>query len=220
MKYPKYFQKMYKRLGSGKTAVWICILLNISVLIYLVYSHCYERQIAGQDTKRSIEPPIQESPSIAIVDVQSRYPYGNGQVWPPDVLNNQYAQPLRDTNYVKMALPMVPTNIGYVNTSYRQVGVLGQHHTNHVRSEDHNHHSQDLLILMGRPLYVNRNKWQYYAISNQRNGVKLTVFVNRKPATNEYGVDELYTNDTVSVQGYRTIYRVELYENDYITYVP
>jgi hypothetical protein len=184
----------------------ICIIVNILVLGYLIYITIIRQQ---PSTAVVIQQP-------ASIDIQKDR-YGNGKVWPPDVLNNQYAQPLRDTNYIQMALPSVATNVGYVNTSYRQIGVLGPHgNANHTNQ----HHDQELLILMGRPLYVNRNKWQYYVLSNQRNGVKLTVFVKGKPATNEYGVDELYTNDLVSVQGYRTIYRVELYENDYITYVP
>lgn len=199
MKSQKYFQMMIVTL----------IIVNLVVLGYLIYITI----IRPSPNEVALLRP---SPEV-IIQQPPVYRYGNGQVWPPDVLNNQYAQPLRDTNYIQMALPSVATNVGYVNTSYRQIGVLGPHgHSNHTNQ----HHNQELLILMGRPLYVNRNKWQYYVLSNQRNGVKLTIYVKGKPSTNEYGVDELYTNDLVSVQGYRTIYRVELYENDYITYVP
>ena len=105
----------------------------------------------------------------------------------------------------------IPTNIGYVDTAYRQVGILGP-----MYMSTPNENKQDLLILMGRPLYVNRNKWQYYALSNQRNGIKLTVFVKGKSSTNEYGVDEVYTNDEVRVQGYQNRYKVDLYENNYL----
>ena len=138
--------------------------------------------------------------------------YENGDVWPPDILNNQYAQPVRDTRYITQSGPTgISTNIGYVNTAYRQVGILAPTKpVNAMRSE--------LLIIMGRPLYLNRNKWQYYAITDQRNEVKLTIRTRGKPATNEYGVDELYTNDTVLVQGYNTYFRVDLYEDNYIQY--
>jgi hypothetical protein len=139
------------------------------------------------------------------------YPQGNGTVWPPDLLANKYAQPVRDTSYTNISLPVgVHTNIGYVTTSYRQVGILVP--------KEHSEKSK-MLILMGRPLYVNRNKWQYYAITDQRNEVKLTVRIKGKAATNEYGVDEVSTSDKVHVQGYAIMYTVDLYENAYETYV-
>ena len=73
---------------------------------------------------------------------------------------------------------------------------------------------------MGRPLYVNRNKWQYYAISDQRNGIKLPIKIHGRNASNEYGVDEIYNKDTVFVQGYNQTYHVEMYENDTLQYIP
>ena len=80
--------------------------------------------------------------------------------------------------------------------------------------------NDDLLILMGRPLFTNRDMWQYYAISNQRNGVKLPVRVGGKNATNEYGVKEIYGGDVITVDGYNKRYRVEMYEADTIRYLP
>ncbi len=140
-------------------------------------------------------------------------PQGNGTMWPPDILNNQYAHPVRDTKYVTEDRPRsISTNIGYVNTSYRPVGILVPNNNNVDQ------HKPAMLILMGRPLYVNRNKWQYYAITDQRNGLKLTVRIKGKPATNEYGVDELTSTERVMVQGYNHTFRVDLYENDYDSY--
>ena len=189
MKYHKYFPMM----------ISMVILFNIFLIGYLIYIHIPKNIPTG---KQNI-PLIVDEINIS----------GNGQVWPPDILNNQYAQPVKDTSYNQIYIPSIYTNIGYVNTSYRQVGVLVP--SEHIEHDKHNH---NLLILMGRPLYVNRNKWQYYALSNQHNNVKLTVRVKGKPATNEYGVDELYTNNIVLVQGYRPRYRVDLYENDYLAY--
>ena len=140
--------------------------------------------------------------------------YGNGNIWPPDIVNNKYAAPLKDTHYTtSLHNNNIPTNIGYVNTSYRQLGVLTPM-PNNINSK------KELLILMGRPLYVNRNKWQYYAISDQRNSIKLPIVINGRDALNEYGVNELYNLDVIYVKGYDNKYRIDMYEQDSSQYIP
>jgi hypothetical protein len=76
----------------------------------------------------------------------------------------------------------------------------------------------NILPLMGRIMRARRSLWQYYGVSNQRNGVKLPVFVKNKSGMSDYGVDELYNGDTVGVGGVNEVYVVELYENNGIQY--
>ena len=145
------------------------------------------------------------------------WPYTN---LPSDPLLNPYAPPLRDERYfipgfngVPMgAVPInVSTNIGAVDTSYRQLGIL----------TPSNGSSKDNIIpLMGRPLFTNRDKWQYYSTSNQHNNVKLPVSRSGKSCTNEYGCDKLYNADTVYIEGSNEVYRVTIYDNDTIKYLP
>lgn len=180
---------------------------------------------------------------------------GNGMAWPPDVLRNPYAAPMKDERYL-VGPPMVPispygtsgaipinvsTNPGAVDTSYRQVGTLspnvgwggrggsggeckkckmGKCDGTGSCANREPEKDGDLLILMGRPLFTNRDTWQYYAISNQRNGVKLPVRVGGKNATNEYGVRELNGGDVITVDGYNKRYQVGMYETDTIKYLP
>jgi hypothetical protein len=73
---------------------------------------------------------------------------------------------------------------------------------------------------MGRPLYVRRSKYQYYAISNQHNNVKLPISVKGRSALNDNGVDELYNGDTVYVEGYQQAFKVTKYDDDTIKYLP
>lgn len=143
------------------------------------------------------------------------WPYTN---LPRDVLQNPYVPPLRDERYFVPELNLAPrgsvpinvsTNIGAVDTSYRQVGIL-----NSAGSKG------DIFSLMGRPLFTNRNKWQYYTISNQHNNVKLPISRNGKSCTNEYGCDQLMNGDTVYIEGMNKIYNVTLYDNDTIKYIP
>ena len=143
------------------------------------------------------------------------WPYTN---LPGDPLINPYAPPLRDERYfvtnpgVVGTVPInVSTNIGAVDTNYRQMGIL----------TPLNGTTQDnILPLMGRPLFTNRDKWQYYTISNQHNNVKLPISFKGRSALNDYGVDQIYDGDTVYVEGYNDAYKATVYENNTIKYLP
>lgn len=125
---------------------------------------------------------------------------------PPDALVNPYRAPYRGPW-------MVPVNVptSSVDVSFRQMGILTPLNGN---SEN------NIMQLMGRPLFTNRNKWQYYAISNQFNGVKLPLLVKQRNGLDEYGVDEVYNGDTVLVEGTDQPYKVTIYEGATIQYLP
>lgn len=67
-----------------------------------------------------------------------------------------------------------------------------------------------ILPLFARRLY--RDRWQYYAISNQHNDIKLPVRVGKKSALDDHGVPEQYSGDRVFVEGYNESFDVKLYE--------
>lgn len=128
---------------------------------------------------------------------------------PGDVLMNPYAPPLRNERYL---MPInVSTNAGAVDTSYRQVGMLTP--LNGTSKEK-------ILPLMGRPLFVSRDKWQYYTMSDQNNSIKLPISRNGRSCMTEYGVDKLYNGDTVYVEGYNQAFKITMYENEVIKYLP
>ena len=132
------------------------------------------------------------------------------------VLTNPYDAPYKDERYFVpkqgQSIPInVSTNIGAVDTSYRQIGIITPLNGNTTNN---------ILPLMGRPLYTSRQKWQYYTISNQHNNVKLPISVKGRSALNDYGVDELYNGDTVYVEGYNDAFKVTVYENSTIKYLP
>lgn len=146
------------------------------------------------------------------------WPYNN---LPKDVLLNPYDAPYKDERYfieqqipIRGAVPInVSTNIGATptDTSYRQMGIM----------TPLNGSSKDnILPLMGRPLFTNRDKWQYYTISNQHNNVKLPISFKGRSALNDYGVDQIFSGDTVYVDGYGDAFKVTVYENDTIRYLP
>ena len=147
------------------------------------------------------------------------WPYTN---LPNDVLLDPYAAPYKDERYFVPEVTYMPprtvpinvsTNIGSVpsGTNYRQMGIM----------TPLNGTSKDnILPLMGRPLFTNRDKWQYYTISNQHNNVKLPISFKGRSALNDYGVDQIFSGDTVYVEGYNDAFKVTVYENDTIKYLP
>jgi hypothetical protein len=143
------------------------------------------------------------------------YPYTN---LPGDVLLNPYMPPLSNDRYLVPNLNVLPinsmpinisTNVGAVNTNYRQTGILTSQNN-----------KGKILPLMGRPVFTNRDKWQYYTMSDQNNSVKLPISQNGKSCTNEYGCNRLYNGDTVYVEGLNQPFIITIYDNDTIQYLP
>ena len=144
---------------------------------------------------------------------------GSGIGYGQDIWQNPYEAPLKDERYIvsnpinSVPINAVPINISTsaVDTTYRQLGIL----------TPLNGTSKDnILPLMGRPLYIRRSKFNYYAISNQHNNVKLPITVNGRSALNETGVDELFNGDNVYVEGSNEVYKVTVYENSVQRYLP
>ena len=139
------------------------------------------------------------------------YPYSNQ---PSDVLMSPYVPPLSDERYLvpggNVRVPInVQTNLGAVDTNYRQMGILTPLNG-----------SNKILPLMGRPVFVNRDTWQYYSMSDQNNSVKLPIVRKGKSCTNEYGCDRVYSGDTVYVEGYNQAFKATIYDSDVVRYLP
>jgi hypothetical protein len=197
------------------------ILIAFLIISYIVYHSFFytpapsqEKIIIQREPSRHRMPPpvLFQGPNI---------PYSNlPPPVPGDVLLNPYIPPLRDERYLVPSLNYIPpgtipinvsTNIGAVDTNYRQVGILTPLNSS---SKD------SILPLMGRPLFTNRDKWQYYTISNQHNNVKLPISKSGRSCTNEYGCDKVYNGDTVYIEGVNDAYKVTIYDNDVIKYLP
>jgi len=194
----------------------VFIIICIAIVLYLVYANLNKHNIQ-----------ITNQPSEKIVIKQQRengygyglpnYPYNN---FPENVLMNPNSPPLSDERYLVPSLNYIPpgsmpinisTNVNAVETTYRQVGIL----------TPLNGSSKDnILPLMGRPAFVRRSLWNYYTISNQHNNVKLPISVKGRSGLNENGVDQLYNGDTVYIEGANEAYKVTIYDNSTMKYIP
>ena len=111
-----------------------------------------------------------------------------------DVLLNPYHPPIRDNRF---------------NVDYRQVGILTR--MNGVET---------ILPLMGKPVHVARDKWNFYTMKDSHSMVKLPIIYKGKSCTNEYGCDNLYNEDVVYVEGYKDTFKVTIYDNQSANYCP
>lgn len=136
---------------------------------------------------------------------------------PRNILMNPFTAPLKNENYFPRdggdprGIPININTRGF-DTNYRQVGIL----TRNVQVQG----EEVILAVMGRPLYSNRSKWQYYTMNDKSNAIKLPMSHNGRSCTNEYGCDELMSGDTVYVEGYNDAFKVTIYENSQPRYIP
>ena len=177
--------------------IFLIILTIFATGVLIIYIHWRERMII----QTNIAVPPQPRP---------RPPPPPPPQLMKSVLLNPYTPPLRNTTFFSSSRG-IPINIrtnGY-DAAYRQVGLLTR-----VNG------GETILALMGRPLHANRNKWQYYTMSDQNNSVKLPISRAGRSCTNEYGCDCLYNSDTVYVEGYNDAFKVTMYDNDIMHYIP
>ena len=131
-----------------------------------------------------------------------------------DILLNPYSAPLRDDrvfNNSNYDGPKVPINVPTqsLDTNYRQIGILTR-----VNG------GEAILPLMGRPLFSNRDKWNFYTMNDKNAMIKLPITFKNKSCTSDQGCDNVYNGDTVYVEGYNDIFRVTVYDNNVMQYIP
>lgn len=183
----------------------IFILICLVLLFYVIYTNAFKQKIENKNNI-VIHDSQRERPYNNGIDFIPSYPYSNLPT--SDVLLNPYTPPLRDERYFNRIPINISTNA--IDTNYRQVGILTP-----IRGN-----KEKILPLMGRPLYTRRDLWQYYTMSDSNNSVKLPIRFKGKNATNEYGVDQIYGESIVYVEGYDKAFKVTIYENDVIKYIP
>jgi len=199
----------------------ICIEnITITLVFIIIVSGLLFLNLKGSQQKKST-PTIKER--IIIRDNNSTggfftRPNSGFSNIPGDILMNPYDAPLRDDRYFinnRSGDPRgLPINIQTqsIDTTYRQIGILTRVNGGQV--------GNTILPLMGRPLFTNRDKWNFYTMSDNNNMVKLPITYKGKSCTNEYGCDNIYNGDTVYVEGYGDAFKATVYDNQVMRYIP
>jgi len=187
----------------------ICIEnVTLFTIIIIVLALCYLLYINSKQRTTTTEK-IVINPNESNMFVRPNFGFTN---IPGDTLFNPYNPPLKNSGYmvpnrdIRGAIPINIQTQGY-NASYGQVGILTRVNGGEM-----------ILPLMGRPLMTGRDKWQYYCMSDQN--IKLPVSNNGKSCTGEYGCGNLYNGDTIYVEGYNSVFKVTIYENENPRYIP
>jgi hypothetical protein len=175
---------------------------------------------AYQQLKRDVSSSSQKE-NIVIVNEKSSNPFYTNPNYvfsqeSRDTYLNPYAPPLRVNPFFPNVVRRdirghVPINVptSHYDMAYRQVGIL-------TRS----HGKETILALFGRPLHANRNKWQYYTMTDKNNSIKLPVNKGGKHCTDTYGCDEIYSGDSIFVDGYNDAFKATIYDSLEPRYIP
>ena len=105
----------------------------------------------------------------------------------------------------------VPVNLptSTVEENFNQVGFI-------TRSSG----DETILPLYGRYIYRRRDKQQYYTLSDKHQSVQLPIMYEGKSCMHEHGCNSLSNGDVVYVEGYNDSFKVSLYENQNLRYIP
>lgn len=191
----------------------ICI-ENVTILFIIVIIAGITLYINTLAQKRRHEKPndvVEEQDTIFGLFPRPSFSFSNVS---NDVLLNPYQPPLRDDRVFRTGMSDPrgsPINISTraVDAEYRQIGIL-------TRAGG----PEMILPLLGRPLYTSRDKWNFYTMSNENSMVKLPITYKNKSCTDEYGCDNLYSGDMIYVQGYNDTFKVTMYDNQVMRYIP
>ena len=183
----------------------------VAAIAYLLRSQLQGQAYAPMQSHGQAYAPMQAQGHPSMFQSRANYGVTNAR---DDVLLNPYAPPMRDDRAsLDIRGPAVmPINVSTQGTgtaAYRQVGIL-------TRISG----PETILPLMGRPLFRNRDKWQFYTISEKSNFIKLPISVKGRSCTNEYGCDNVFNGDTVYVEGYNDAFKVTAYDNAVMQYLP
>ena len=179
------------------------IILIIIVVCFMMYNMASKKLVLNINNNEETSKGLYPKPSYTFSNVRE------------DVLLNPYEPPVRDDRVFQGALDTqfkVPINIETqsFDSNYRQIGILTRIGGN----------KETILPLMGRPLIVNRDKWNFYTLSEGNNSLKLPISYKRRKCMDQTGCDNLYTGDTVHVDGYNDRFKVTTYESNTLKYIP
>jgi hypothetical protein len=186
------------------TMVYIIILVGILVVVIYYSNNKRERSMSMSLTSH-------DTNNTNSIFPRTNYGYSNVK---NDVLLNPYEPPMRDDrlfpSLTSSSLKM-PINISTqsVDTNYRQVGIL-------TRIDDT---KEMILPLMGRPLITHRDKWNFYTIADN-NMIKIPIYNKGKDCSSSLGCNDLYTGDIIKIEGYNSAFKVTIYENNVLKYIP
>ena len=168
----------------------VFIIISLCILLFISYMYVKQLIIKQQNDLMYIKKN----------NYEVSLPNNNIIVEEKNVFNDPYMPPIKHNHYLKNNI--ITQYNSHYNFDYKQIGILNRQNG-----------KETILPLFGRPLHSNRNKWQYYSMTDKNHMVKIPISKNGKSCTNEYGCNELYDGDLVHAEGYNDIFKITIYDN-------
>lgn len=130
--------------------------------------------------------------------------------------------------------PLLPPERSYENTygipinipsrgfsgGFQQVGTLYKNQIADDGKVIGNSSDTVIIPIFGRPVYPGSNKWNYYVTSDKYAMVKMPFTFKGKKTDDQYGVDELFDGDVITLPEYNGEFVVKIYQYDKPRYIP
>lgn len=184
-----------------------------SIVVSLLYhylakskTYTYKTEVRGNETNPvQLHVPIQDNVHYNI------FTHAN----PSDSFHSVYKPPIQENPYMQDVSSRLHVNIptSFRPPEYRQVGILTR-----TDPKDQERERETILALFGRPTHKSGSKWQYYTMTDKSQSIKLPIVSKNKTCTTSYGCDELFSDDTIYVQGYNEPFKVTMYDVETMHY--
>lgn len=187
----------------------ILVLLFIMILLFLLAIFiAVTINKTTLATTASSSPP--QPPSVISDSLNWREPSGISFLGGRDTFHDIYAPPVKQFSG-RFVSPIATQPV--TETSFQQIGILTSSNTAAGAA------GPLILPLFGRQVNARRDNFQYYTLSNTGSvNSKLPVRVKGKTCMGEYGCPEIFSGDSVVVDGYDKSFVANVYESNMFAY--
>jgi cell division protein FtsL len=203
--------------------------ITLLVIIYLFYNNYQLQQVQQAELRAKIADVDKQ-----LSDLNSNVTRQQQSVFAGSSLQNPAVPDIRGVpiNVRTRGEPEEYRNVGYlfINNPSTPTSAPTQPATNITTETNtinlttnvnvNTNSNNSVLPLYGRRLWNGSDMWNYYVLNENYNQVRLPLTINGKDSMDEYGVKELYDNDTVFIPSQGQTYTVKIYETDDYRYIP
>lgn len=230
----KYVKKgMYggAKIEIEETFIYIFLgVITFSIIAYFVY-YSNEKSTAEKKELELKIAEVNKQLNELSLETNNRNNQGNGAIFSGNQLENP-ALPDRQggvpINIRTRGEPEPYSQVGYlfidnpVTTAPTAPPTQITTNTNTINltTNVNTGNNNSVLPLYGRRIYRGSDKWNYYVLNENYNQVRLPLTIDGKDSMEEYGVKELYDNDTVFIPSQGKTYTVKIYEKTEYRYIP
>ena len=197
--------------NCNSNTIVIFIVMVVCCLVFVIMTRRSRKKYKNYK-KHKHKRQQRQKQSLKESRVQSEFSIDNSVIKVYPQSTNQYLYKKENDRTVNPLLPPersyeqtygVPINIPTRGESggFQQVGMLYKES-------------------IGKPIHPGSNKWSYYTSSDGHNSIKMPLSHKGKQCGQDYGCDELYDGDILSIPSYNGNFKVNIYKYDKPRYIP